>query len=255
MPAFKNVMLSLVRPDKGLPGAANTLKWLWMPLVLLLVTSVAIKAAVATPMSIEANQRFAEQQMTEVYEDMPEEERKFAEEERNFAEEAAIVDEELMGENNAVVSTAAMVFAVAGAIGAVLYVAVFFFVAARTWASSAGFATILSVVALSFVPRALGNFVRAAYMAVTGTWLQHSGLGAMVAPGDTMYPSGAAYAILSQVDVWALWGLAILFGALVSAVVGFDRKRAIVGMAVFLVVTVAARAVPTFAAGAFMGAM
>lgn len=117
MLAFRNVMLSLVRPDKGLPGAAGVLKWLWVPLVLMLVASVAIKAAVGTPLSIEANQRFAEQQMAEAYEGMPEEERR-------FAEEAGIVDEELMGANNAIVSTAAMVFAVVGAVGAILYVSV-----------------------------------------------------------------------------------------------------------------------------------
>jgi hypothetical protein len=92
-------------------------------------------------------------------------------------------------------------------------------------------------------------------MSATGTWLAHAGLGAMVAPAKLTDPPGVVYAFMSQVDLWVIWSLAILFGALMSQTVGIGRKRAASGLLAFVAITAVLRAVPTLVAGVFMGAM
>jgi hypothetical protein len=84
-------------------------------------------------------------------------------------------------------------------------------------------------------------------------FLQHAGLGALVAPTDPTQAPGAAYAVLAQIDIWVVWGLAILFTALLSSAVGFERKRAITAMLTFVGITGVLQALPTLVAGAFMG--
>lgn len=247
MHSLKNVFLSLVRPKRGVDGAATALKWLWIPLMALLVGSAVVKATVATPLSIKAMQEEAKAQLEQSMAVAPKEKRATIRE----TEEEALAN--AVDDGTTLVSTAAIVFAALGAIGAVLYVATFFFVACKTWACKVSYPVMLSITALSFVPRTLGNLVQTAYMSATDIWLRHAGMGAMVAPADTMDPPGMLYAILSQVDIWVIWGLLILFGALLSKAVGLERKHAITGMLTFIVATGILRAIPTLIAGAFMG--
>lgn len=241
-----HVVLALFRPAKGVDGAAPLLKWLWLPLAALLLVSVAAKTWVATPLSLAASQEAVQAEMTKALETMPDEEKK-------AAEEAQSVAQELDGAGSAIITTSAMVFGVLGGAMGIVFVATFFFIAAKTWANPVGYVTMLSVAALSSVPRAIGNLVQAVYMSATGVWLQHPGLGALVAPEKVMDAPPASYAFLSQVDIWVIWGLAILFGALASKTVGIERKRVVVGMLAFVVVAGILRAVPTLITAAFMG--
>lgn len=251
MRTFRNVALALFRPGRGVDGIAEALRWVWVPLVLLLVISVAAKTSVGTPLQMEAQQKAAQEQMKE----------QFGE---NFEEVSGPEGMEsgpdgqpieAVDAGSTIVSTSAMVFAVLGAVFSVLYIATFFFVAAKTWANPVGYPVMLSVASLSMVPIAFRNLVQAAYMSATGTWLAHAGLGAMVAPAKLTDPPGAVYAFLSQVDLWVVWSLATLFGALMSQTVGISRKRATSGLLAFVAITAVLRAVPTFIAGVFMGAM
>lgn len=252
MRTFRNVILALFRPNRGVDGIAEALRWVWIPLALLLVISVAAKSSVGTPLQMEAQQRAAQEEMKAQFgEDF----------EEVSGPEGEVVSGpdgqpiEAVDAGSTIVSTSAMVFAVLGAVFSVLYVATFFFVAAKTWANPVGYAVMLSVASLCMVPIALRNLVQAAYMSATGTWLAHAGLGAMVAPAKLTDPPGAVYAFLSQVDLWVLWSLAILFGALMSQTVGIGRKRATSGLLAFVAITAVLRAVPTLIAGVFMGAM
>ena len=72
--------------------------------------------------------------------------------------------------------------------------------------------------------------------------------------GGNYYGFGYRY-VMPQVDLWVLWSLAILFGALMSQTVGIGRKRAASGLLAFVAITAVLRAVPTLIAGVFMGAM
>ena len=143
-------------------------------------------------------------------------------------------------------------FGVVGALFAFLYIATFFFVAARTWALPVKYTSLLSIAGLSLVPHMIRNVIQTLYMASTGIWLQHQGLGALVAPKDAMTAPSAFYAVLAQVDLWIIWGVLILFGALLSKTVGLEKKRAVAGILAFVAITGIAQAVPTIIAGLFM---
>jgi hypothetical protein len=187
-------------------------------------------------------------------ESWPEEQRRQYERDMaQFEGEMGIEEGGAMQAANSIAATAAMVFGILGAAVAILYIATFFFVAAKTWANPVGYTTMLTAAALSLVPHAIRNIIQAAYMGANGVFLQHAGLGALVAPTDPTQAPGAAYAVLAQIDIWVVWGLAILFTALLSSAVGFERKRAITAMLTFVGITGVLQALPTLVAGAFMG--
>ncbi|MRR11308.1 hypothetical protein EG835_02220 [bacterium] len=251
-----SILLGLVRPSKGIDGAGSALKWLWAPLTALLLLSVVAKVAIATPMSVEAVQAQVEAQMEKDMESWPEEERARYEKEMAAAEESGdFTEDQAVEVATDITSVAAFVFGALGAVLAVVYITLFFFVAAKTWANPVGFTTMMSVASFSLLPHAFRNVVQAVYMAGSGVWLQHSGLGALVAPADVTQRPGAAYAVLSQIDIWVLWGLALLLGGLLSKAVGLERKRAVSAMVVFVVVTGVLQAVPTIIGGLFAGAV
>jgi hypothetical protein len=104
-------------------------------------------------------------------------------------------------------------------------------------------------------PQAIRNFVQTAYIVATGKALMHPGLGALVAPTDITQAPPASYAVLSQIDVWVIWGLFVLFGGLVSSLIGLEKKRAWTAFGVFVLVVFVIQAVPTIVSGLFMGAM
>ena len=251
MSTFRNVLLALFRPAKGVDGAAAALKWLWIPLALLLLGTVAVKTVVSTPMAIVASQELVEAQIAKQTASLPEADRKAAEEAAKGDAGGPEVD---VSAGSAIVSTSAMVFAVLGAILSIFYIATFFFVAAKTWANPVAYSTMLSIATLSLVPHALRNIVQTVYMSTTGVWVQHAGLGALVAPDSPLDPPGVLYAVLSQVDIAVFWGLAILFGALLSQTVGIGRKRAVTGIVTFVAITGILQAVPTLVTGVFLGA-
>ncbi|MHB1017196.1 MAG: hypothetical protein ACYC2X_04825 [Coriobacteriia bacterium] len=256
MRAFLTMITGLFRPGKALDGIGAAVRWMWIPLALILLASVLAKTSVAAPLEAVAMQEQADALMERQMESWPEEER--AQYEKDMAEMEAsgdILVDPTGGPASAIVSTAAMVFGVVGAIGALMYIAVFFFVTAKTQANPVGFPTMLTVASLSLVPHAIRNFIQAISMAASGSWIQHAGLGALVAPSEITDAPGVAYAILSQIDIWTIWGLLLLFGALLSVTVGFDRKRAVSAMVVFIAVTGLAQALPVLAQGLLMGAM
>lgn len=256
MRAFLTMLTGLIRPARALDGVGAAVRWLWIPLALILVASVLVKTSVEAPLEAAAMQEQSDAMLKEQMESWPEKER--AQYERDMAEMEASGDLVLdtgTGAASAIVSTAAIVFGVVGAIGAALYIAVFFFITAKTQANPVSFPTMLTVASLSLIPHAIRNIIQAISMAASGTWIQHPGLGALVAPADITDAPGIAYAILSQIDIWTIWGLLLLFGALLSSAVGLNRKRAMSAMLVFMAVTGIAQALPVLAQGLLMGAM
>lgn len=245
MRVLSGVFTSLFRPAKGVDSLGNALKWLWIPLVIILATSVVVKAVVATPMQTAATQEANDAEMKAQLEQMPEEDR--AQLEKNLGEGGGLET------ISSIANTAAIVFGVVGSFFALLYIATFFFVAAKTWALPVKYTSMLSIAGIALLPHAVRNVIQTVYMASTGVWLQHSGLGALVAPKTLLSPPSAFYAILSQIDLWVIWGVLVLFGALMSTVVGIDKKRAVAAVLAFVVITGVAQAVPTIVTGVFMG--
>ena len=71
MRAFASILLGLFRPAKGIDGASSAVKWLWVPLAIILLASVLFKTAVSTPMKIEAQTAEAQAIIQERIESMP----------------------------------------------------------------------------------------------------------------------------------------------------------------------------------------
>ena len=250
------MLAGLFRPARALDAVGAAVRWVWIPLAVLLVVSTLIKTGVAAPLQAGAIQEQADAVIAKELASMPEEERRAYEE--SMAEMEASGDvlvDAGDGGAMAIVSTAAMIFGAVGAVAALLYIAGFFFITAKTQANPVGFTALLTVASLSLLPHAIRNVVQAIYMGGSGVWIEHAGLGALVAPADYTQAPGVAYAILSQIDIWTVWGLALLVGALLSKSVGFDKKRATSAMLVFVAVTGVAQALPTLVQGALMGAM
>ena len=256
MRSFASIVLGLFRPARGIDGAGGAVKWLWIPLTVLLLGSVLFKTAVSTPMKIEAQSAEAQAIIQEQIDSMPKADREVYEKEMAAAEASGeMTQDEALETAMQVTSVADIVFGALGALVAVLYTATFFFVAAKTWANPVTFSTMLTVSALSLVPNAIRNVIQGAYMASSGAWLRYSGLGALVAPKEVTEAPGAAYAILSQVDLFVVWGLLILFGALLSETIGIDRKRAVPAMLVFIAITGVVKAIPVIVSSLVAGAV
>lgn len=254
MRAIGSMLLGLFRPGKGLEKAGDAVKWLWVPLAVVLLASVLLKTTVASPMKAEAQRAQADAMIEKQMETMPAADRK--EYDKAMAEAEAsgdITQDKALDTAMGISAIADIVFGVLGAAVAIVFIATFFFVAAKTWANPVKYTTMLTVASLALAPHALRNVIQAVYMAGSGTWLQHSGLGALVAPADPTVAPGAAYALLNQIDLFVLWGLALLFGALLSKTVGFEKKRAVSALVVFVVVTGIMQALPTIVTGMFMG--
>lgn len=260
MKALIGAIVALFSPARGLEKVGAAAKWLWVPLALLLLISAVIKAGVGAPLQMiqlqEQQAQLSEAQM----EQMPEEEQALMKE--SIAEEEAVAREadivELTPADDAlggVITAAGVVTGGLGAIIGLLYVATFFFIAAKTWAIPVGYTMMLTVASISLLPHAIRNFIQSAYMTATGELLAHPGLSALVAPVDLVTPPGLAYSVLQQIDAWVIWGLVVLLLALLSQTVGFNRKQAITVMIAFVVVTGILGAVPTLVGGMLMGGM
>jgi hypothetical protein len=245
MRVLSGIFTSLFRPARGIDSLGDALKWLWIPLAIILATSVVAKAVVATPMQTVATQEATDAALKAQLDQMPEADR--AQVEKDMGE-GGVVDAV-----SSIANTAAIVFGVVGAFAALLYVATFFFVAAKTWAMPVKYTSLLSIAGLALLPHAMRNVIQTIYMTSTGVWLQHAGLGALVAPKDIMTAPSAPYAVLSQIDLWVVWGIVILFGAMLSKTVGLEKKRAVAAVLAFVVITGVMQAVPTIVTGVFMG--
>ncbi len=154
MRSFAHILTGLFRPGKALERAGDAVKWLWIPLAILLLASVLFKTAVSTPMKLEAQTAEAQAMFDEQIESMPEAER--ADYEKMNAEAEAsgeMTEDEALNTAMQVTSIADIVFSALGALMAIGYTATFFFVAAKTWASPVKFPTMLTVAALSLLPQ------------------------------------------------------------------------------------------------------
>jgi len=236
MKAIGNALLALVRPAKGVDGMGAAIKWLWLPLTLLLVATVLFKVITTGPLMLAAEEESRQIVIAEQTKDMPEEER------ARFEQEVIAAEEQM--DTDGIVMTATIVFGILGAVASIVITGLFFFVAAKTSANPVGFPAMLSISALSFVPHALRNIVQTITMTVSGVWQQHQGLGSLVAPADATQTPGVVYGLLSQVDIWAVWALAILFGALLSKTIGFEKKKAVTTTVAFVAVAVLIKMVP-----------
>jgi hypothetical protein len=255
MKGLGSMLVALFRPKRGFDGLAAGAKWLWLLPLALLVVSAMLKAGVSTPLVMKEQEAFITEQMGQVTID-GESAAMSGEKERAGAEPGSpdvVVPEDQMATVSAIATTSAVVFGGIGAAVAVLFTAFFFFIAGKVAAKETRFGAFLTLASVAFVPHALRNVVQTLYMNATGIALQHEGLGALVAPADPSVAPPLSYAVLSQIDIWVIWGLVILVGGLLSALIGCDRKRAWTTFGAYVAIVALLQAVPTIVSGAFMG--
>lgn len=261
MKAILSMLIALIRPKRGFSAIGDSAKWLWLVPLALLVASAVAKGAVNTPLTISEQQELIEQQMTQAESEYAESEGERAERDKAEAEGEVIMPEETnvvgpdMETVSGIATVSAVVFAALGAIASIMLSALFFYVAAKVAAKELSYSAPLTVVGVMLIPQAIRNLVQTVYILVTNKALMYPGLGALVAPTDPMQAPPVSYAVLSQIDVWVLWSLFVLFGGLTSTLIGLEKKRAWTAFGVFVFVVFVIQAVPTFVSSAFMGAM
>jgi hypothetical protein len=122
----------------------------------------------------------------------------------------------------------------------------------RLWRGEARFTRILNAAALALTPLALRDFGQALFMAIRQRVLVHPGLSAIVSPPAADPVSRTTYALLGQIDAFALWAFVLL--VIASAVC---RRRGWVRPAVaaicVCVALVLIGALPSFAVAVLLG--
>lgn len=237
MKVIGNALLALFRPAKGIDGLGSAIKWIWVPFAVLLVATVLIKTVATGPLMLAAEQKSRDEIISKQMESMSEEEKV------SFERDMAQTQEQI--DTSGIVMTASVVFGIVGALAAILATALFFLIAAKTSANPVGFGAMLSVAGLSFAPHAIRNIVQTVVMSGTQVWQEHAGMSSLAVPADpSKSPNVLLYGFLSQIDIWVVWGIAILFGALTAKAIGFEKKRALTTVLAFVAVALLIKMVP-----------
>lgn len=113
------------------------------------------------------------------------------------------------------------------------------------------FNTVMALVPWTWMPFALRGMVQAAWTAMRRELIQTPGLSALVSSGNPMADArNPMFAVLSQVDLFALWHLILIYAALRAATRMRTNKAAwLVG--VYAVLSVLARLIPVMIGRAF----
>ncbi len=114
------------------------------------------------------------------------------------------------------------------------------------------FAEMFSVAAWAAMPGAIRGVLQAVYVPLTGK-LVTPGLASLVAQPDTLpgQTPGVAFALLSRIDLWVFWELALLIIG-VSLVARFSRRKAAGIVLGYWVLTLALGLIPVLIARTFM---
>ncbi len=261
---------ALFRPRTTFARLAEGVRWVWAPAVLVLLAASLANVAATVPLQIKAQEELSRKEAAKVQKEMAEQggvsgkggvvvsaDGPAGTDGAPVAiSEGDIIQPNAGGGDSMLVlaMTSGLVFGAVGVLLSLFACATFFFVAGKVWAKKVPFRTFVSLTALAALPLAARDVVQAVYQSATGTWIQHQGISALVAAKDSLAPSGAAYGLLMQIDIWAVWALVLLYLG-VSVGAGFERRRAFVGIAIFTAVAVLLRAAPAIVTGAFTGAM
>lgn len=249
----------LVRPRTAFARLAERPRWVWAIALAVVMLTFVVKIALGTPQLIAQQREIMEAagMGSSVTVENGDGERESTGEVGRAAtsedepDEEVVVPENVQGAVDTVVVVSAYVFGSLGIVAGALALAGIIYGASRLWSSEASFAVVLGVVALAKMPDALRNVIQAVYTAATGAWVQHQGLGALVAPADiTEAGSSIPYALLSHVDAFAIWFVVLLYLGLRRAV-GLQRGRAAIITGGYLAITMVLAVVPAFLTGMF----
>lgn len=231
MHALKTALMTYVRPRAAFERLRERPAYVWLWALVVLVAATTLHTAVYAPRMIELQNEVIESQGLDQGEDaIP-----------------ANVRESL--------ETVSIVTAyVAGPLGlaaGALIVAVILYAVAKAWGAQAGFALTLGTVVMARLPEALRALVQSGYMLATGSWVDHQGLGAMVATPDVLTSPNVGYALLSLVDAFSIWSI-VLFAVGLVVALGLPRKRALIIVGAYVALGVVMTVVPVALSSAVM---
>jgi hypothetical protein len=112
----------------------------------------------------------------------------------------------------------------------------------------ATYGQVFAVIAWSWIPYILRDFIQAGYIFATRQLIKTSGLSALVATGDqTKDAANLVYGLLAQVDIFLLWHL-LLIGLGIAALNRFGRGKTLFVVAIYLLIVLGVALIPSLIA-------
>jgi hypothetical protein len=112
----------------------------------------------------------------------------------------------------------------------------------------AAYGQVFAIVAWSWIPYILRDFVQAGYIFATRHLIGQSGLAALVATGDqTKDAANLLYAALAQADIFLLWHL-LLIGLGLAALNRFGRGKTLFVVVIYLLIVIGVALIPSLIA-------
>ncbi|HEY65459.1 MAG TPA: hypothetical protein G4O02_12910 [Caldilineae bacterium] len=224
------------RPAETLSQVARSPRWRWLWPTALLVASIVIYFAVAAPYLQQEARRAAALQLEALPAD------------QMAAAQASM--ERFMSLPFILVSS--ILSALAGTVISWVIAAGILYFSSLLAGEDLDFGRTFAIIPWTWLPFALRGFVQAAWVAWRGELIAAPGLSGLVATGDRLQDARSlSFALLSQIDLFALWHLILIYAGLR----GLARMRA--GKAAWLtaayaVINLAVRLIPVLIGRAFM---
>lgn len=152
----------------------------------------------------------------------------------------------------AVVLGLAAVTSLIGLVLALLIAAAMLYFGALVSGSDVSFATVWAMVPWTWLPFALRDLVRSLYVRITGTPTLHQGFSGFVAGPDLAANTGnPLYLVLSQVDLFSLWHLVLVY-ALLRGGTRLTQGKAVILVLAYAAISLLLRAGPSLLVRGFM---
>jgi hypothetical protein len=226
------------QPTRAMREAAERPRSWWLPALLLVVGTIAL-AWVSAPYQMElANERSA-QMIERVTANMPEEQAEMVRE----RSQQLTLPQYWLGTAGVGLVLAALGWAIRGA---VIHFSSMALGGTSAWGST------FAIGVWGMLPFFVRDLVRATFVWVNEQAIEHEGLSFLVASGDLLEDStNLVYALLANVDPFALWHV-VLLGIGISAATRLSRLKAALLALVVLALSVAVKLLPV-AVGAAVG--
>lgn len=255
MKALETALLVLIRPRRAFQRLAEGQRKVWLVTLILIIAATLVQVTISIPYVIEMqNDILREQGFTigvEAEEDGSSSSR--SNKDAEMQEEGPTLPAEAQDAIQTAAVVSSFVFTPLGLVAAALFVAALLLVAAKALGGEGTFGPAFSMYVLTLMPGAVRALVQSAYMTLSGKWVPHQGLSALVATETSTIKPTPLYAFLSVIDIYFIWQLVLLTVGLVI-VFRLPRKRALIIVAAFAALTFIMTVVPALISSALVPA-
>lgn len=201
----------VIRPSPALTSIRDNPRWVWVAPAVLAIAIILIQALVMTPIASQQAAELMEEQLA----NLPEEQR--AQLPPTFAQ----------GPSIALMATTTIVGGLVGLAVGWLFQAGVVHLGSLALGGQNSFSQVFSMVAWVWLPNFFRSLTQVIYTAITGELITHPGLSSLVATGNqSQDASNLVYALLTRIDIFVGWHLALLFIG-VAVVARFSKRKAL----------------------------